>query len=69
MAFSTPTPISGDVIPRYRLLILYLNLGSNNEAKTFLSRNGKIIIRMRGLPFDAGSKDVVSILNLIIFQY
>lgn len=35
-------------------------LGSNAEAKTFLSRNGKVIIRMRGLPFDAVAKDVVS---------
>ena len=35
-------------------------LGSNGEAKTFLSRNGKVIIRMRGLPFDSGAKEVVS---------
>ena len=34
--------------------------GSNGEAKTFLARNGKVIIRMRGLPFDSGDKDVVS---------
>ncbi|CAF0942517.1 unnamed protein product [Brachionus calyciflorus] len=33
--------------------------GSNNEVKTFLTRNGKIIIRMRGLPFDSTAKDVV----------
>lgn len=41
----------------------YFNLflkGTNNEAKLFLSRSGKIIIRMRGLPFEANSKDVVS---------
>jgi hypothetical protein len=34
--------------------------GSNSEAKVFLSRNGKVIVRMRGLPFDATAKEVVS---------
>jgi hypothetical protein len=35
-------------------------IGSNSEAKEFLNRDGKIIIRMRGLPFDAVAKNVVS---------
>jgi len=36
-----------------------LFLGSNSEAQAFLQRNGQVIIRMRGLPFDATAKDVV----------
>lgn len=42
-----------------------LRLGSNSDAQTFLQRNGQVIIRMRGLPFDATSKDVVSKMFLI----
>ena len=34
--------------------------GSNSEAQAFLQRDGQVIIRMRGLPFDATAKDVVS---------
>jgi len=39
----------------------YLNYlkRSNSEAQTFLQRDGQVIIRMRGLPFDATSKDVI----------
>ena len=45
----------------FNLLNLYFFLkGSNSEAKVFLSRNGKVIVRMRGLPFDATAKEVVS---------
>jgi hypothetical protein len=44
------------------VFLLYL-LGSNSEAQAFLQRDGHIIIRMRGLPFDATAKDVVSIYN------
>ncbi|XP_050687372.1 RNA-binding protein fusilli-like isoform X6 [Eriocheir sinensis] len=33
--------------------------GSNNEAQTFLSRGGQVIIRMRGLPYDCTPKQVV----------
>jgi hypothetical protein len=33
--------------------------GSNAEAQKFLQRDGQVIIRMRGLPFDATAKDVV----------
>lgn len=35
-------------------------LGTNSEAQGFLQRDGQVIIRMRGLPFDATAKDVVS---------
>jgi epithelial splicing regulatory protein 1/2 len=42
---------------------LFFLLGSNSEAQAFLQRNGQVIIRMRGLPFDATAKDVVSIYN------
>ena len=41
-------------------MIGIFNLGSNSEAQAFLQRNGQVIIRMRGLPFDATAKDVVS---------
>lgn len=39
----------------------FLNIagGSNSEAQAFLQRNGQVIIRMRGLPFDATAKDVI----------
>ncbi|CAF4529088.1 unnamed protein product [Rotaria sp. Silwood1] len=39
----------------------FLNVagGSNSEAQAFLQRDGQIIIRMRGLPFDATAKDVI----------
>jgi len=43
------------------LLLLLFILGSNSEAQAFLQRDGQVIIRMRGLPFDATAKDVVSI--------
>jgi len=42
------------------------NLGSNSEAQAFLQRDGQVIIRMRGLPFDAVAKDVVSKVSLSI---
>ncbi len=34
--------------------------GNNKEAQQFLSRGGQVIIRMRGLPYDCTSKQVVS---------
>ncbi|UJR20766.1 hypothetical protein I4U23_023883 [Adineta vaga] len=39
----------------------FLNIagGSNSEAQAFLQRDGQVIIRMRGLPFDATAKDVI----------
>jgi epithelial splicing regulatory protein 1/2 len=43
-------------------LLLFFS-GSNSEAQAFLQRDGQIIIRMRGLPFDANAKDVVSRFN------
>ncbi|XP_076335363.1 epithelial splicing regulatory protein 1-like isoform X2 [Tachypleus tridentatus] len=33
--------------------------GSNNEAQTFLSRGGQVIVRMRGLPYDCTAKQVL----------
>ena len=44
--------------------IFFAILGSNSEAQAFLQRDGQVIIRMRGLPFDATSKDVVSQIEL-----
>ncbi|XP_042203655.1 RNA-binding protein fusilli-like isoform X6 [Homarus americanus] len=41
------------------VLHLFSFLGSNNEAQTFLSRGGQVIIRMRGLPYDCTPKQVV----------
>lgn len=34
--------------------------GGNNEAQAFLSRGAQVIVRMRGLPYDAAAKQVVS---------
>lgn len=42
-------------------------LGSNSEAQAFLQRDGQVIIRMRGLPFDATAKDVVSTSNTHLY--
>ncbi|XP_035702369.1 RNA-binding protein fusilli isoform X2 [Folsomia candida] len=33
--------------------------GTNNEATTFLSRGGHVILRMRGLPYDCSAKQVL----------
>lgn len=43
----------------------YLNYlkRSNSEAQAFLQRDGQVIIRMRGLPFDALAKDVIDFFN------
>jgi hypothetical protein len=35
-------------------------LGNNKEAQMFLSRGAQVIIRMRGLPYNASPKEVVS---------
>ena len=40
--------------------LLEFNKGSNTEARDFLSKEGKMIVRMRGLPFNATGKEVVS---------
>ena len=40
--------------------------GNNKEAQQFLSRGGQVIIRMRGLPYDASAKQVVSISITIV---
>lgn len=34
--------------------------GASNEAQTFLSKGAQVIIRMRGLPYDCTSNQVVS---------
>ena len=39
--------------------------GNNLEAQKFLSRKAQVIIRMRGLPYDASSKQVVSNVLLV----
>ena len=43
--------------------------GTNNEAQTFLSRGGQVIVRMRGLPYDCTAQQVVSIMvpNICLF--
>ena len=43
----------------YRIELILNFQGSNSEAQAFLQRDGQVIIRMRGLPFDAVAKDVV----------
>lgn len=34
--------------------------GASNEAQSFLSKGAQVIIRMRGLPYDCTSNQVVS---------
>ena len=41
-------------------LPIYYFAGSNNDATIFLQRGGHVIIRMRGLPYEATAKQVVS---------
>ena len=43
--------------------VVRLLAGNNLEAQKFLSRKAQVIIRMRGLPYDASSKQVVSKMN------
>ena len=47
--------------PNPRSVVRPYFLGNNKEAQQFLSRGGQVIIRMRGLPYDASAKQVVSI--------
>ena len=53
--------------PNPRSVVRSYSLGNNKEAQQFLSRGGQVIIRMRGLPYDATPKQVVS--TFTIFQY
>ena len=45
--------------PNPRSVVRSHSLGNNKEAQQFLSRGGQVIIRMRGLPYDATAKQVV----------
>ena len=59
----TATMPSGFTIgkfPNPRSVVRPYLLGNNKEAQQFLSRGGQVIIRMRGLPYDATAKQVVS---------
>ena len=59
----TATMPSGFTIgkfPNPRSVVRPYLLGNNKEAQQFLSRGGQVIIRMRGLPYDATPKQVVS---------
>lgn len=38
-------------------------------AATFLSNGGEVIIRMRGLPFDAKVEDIVSVLRIQTLKF
>ncbi len=44
---------------RFNIFIRFSS-GSNREAQQFLSKGAQVIIRMRGLPYDASAKQVVS---------
>ena len=48
--------------------ILILFLGNNADAQKFLSRPAQVIIRMRGLPYDSTSKQVVRAKIFYIFR-
>ena len=51
--------------PNPRSVVRSYSLGNNKEAQQFLSRGGQVIIRMRGLPYDATPKQVVSTITTI----
>ena len=57
---TTLPPLRAVRTPCISLSLLLFVSGSNSEAQAFLQRDGQVIIRMRGLPFDATAKDVVS---------
>ena len=55
---SAPGAMSCGKFPNPKSVIPYL--GNNKEAQMFLSRGAQVIIRMRGLPYNASPKEVVS---------
>ena len=55
--------------PNPRSVVRSYSLGNNKEAQQFLSRGGQVIIRMRGLPYDASPKQVVSIHMIHTHRY
>ena len=63
------TGFSVGKFPNPRSVVRSYSLGNNKEAQQFLSRGGQVIIRMRGLPYDASPKQVVSIDRIHIHHY
>ena len=55
---SAPGAMSCGKFPNPKSVLPYL--GNNKEAQMFLSRGAQVIIRMRGLPYNASPKEVVS---------
>ena len=55
---TSPGAISSGKFPNPKSVLPYL--GNNKEAQMFLSRGAQVIIRMRGLPYNASPKEVVS---------
>ena len=55
---TAPGALTVGKFPNPQTVIAFL--GNNAEAQIFLSRPAQVIIRMRGLPYDATSKQVVS---------
>ena len=55
---SAPGAMSCGKFPNPKSVIPYP--GNNKEAQMFLSRGAQVIIRMRGLPYNASPKEVVS---------
>jgi len=55
---SAPGALTCGKFPNPKSVIPYL--GNNKEAQMFLSRGAQVIIRMRGLPYNASPKEVVS---------
>ena len=55
---SAPGAMSCGKFPNPKSVIPYL--GNNKEAQMFLSRGAQVIIRMRGLPYNASPNEVVS---------
>ena len=61
---TVPGALSVGKFPNPASVVRFL-AGNNLEAQKFLSRKAQVIIRMRGLPYDASSKQVVSNVLLV----
>ena len=60
---SAPGALSCGKFPNPKSVLPYL--GNNKEAQMFLSRGAQVIIRMRGLPYNASPKEVVSYFTVL----
>jgi len=65
--FSSPGAMNFGQFPSPKNVVPFP--GSNKEAQTFLSHGAEVIIRMRGLPYNATPKEIVSVFFKSIKTY